>query len=440
MLVQSSLHLSLEGGKDIESLERNCEDSIPLDPNSSVSVNLKLMKIPHPTPFLFLLLQLQAFLLLNSLSIDSSFNHSISNDDDNAHLLQDVLKELAAKQKWDLEGIKILELDVESLRFGFAESYEVRLGLGKTRLLAKFSDEVSSWKKPSSANQTRFGSLINGIGSMAAIRSFKIVGPFDLMVEGEARLSISLPNATHVGVKRILVGEGITVEVSEAEEVSVFYSSDLPKLLNGTRRSNEKIRIYPFRLPFCSPLLPLRVLGSATLSAYRTRNPDDYIRTRFLSKDSIELLPNKCYGRNTHIENSPLLGSLKPQFHMLNSIFQRYLSNWILQNGLLAFVEVKMRASVFVRFQLELENTFGTNSSLYARLAEWRTKPTVERASFEVLARLDPVRLKPLVVKKLKPLIVADSTEWRNLLPNISFTKFPSLLVSPEALTLDVKW
>lgn len=247
-------------------------------------------------------------------------------------------------------------------------------------------------------------------------------------------------NATHVGVKRILVGEGITVEVSEAEEVSVFYSSDLSKLLNETRRSNGKIRTYPFRLPFCSPLLPLRVLGSATLSAYRTQNPDDYIRTRFLSKDSIELLPNKCYGRNTHIENSPLLGSLKPQFHMLDTVFQRYLRNWILQNGLLAFVKVKMRACVVVRFQLELENTFGTNSSLYARLAEWRTKPTVERASFEVLARLDTVRLKPLAVKKLKPLIVADSTEWRNLLPNISFTKFPSLLVSPEALTLDVKW
>lgn len=397
------------------------------------------MKIPHRTPLLFLLLQLQASMFFNSLSIASSLNHSSSNDDDNAHLLQDVLKELAAKQKWDLEGMKILKLDVGRVRFGCAERYEIRLGLGKTRLLAKFSDEVSSWKKPSYANDTSFGSLINGIGSMAAVRSFKIVGPFDLMVEGDARLSISLPNATHVGLKRILVGEGITVEVSEAEEVSVFYSSDLSRLLNETR-SNGKIRVYPFRLPFCAPLLPLHILGSAILSAYRTRNPDDYIKTSFLSKNSIELLPDKCYGRDTHIANSPLLDSLKPQFHMLESVFQRYLSNWILQNGLLAFVKVKMRASVVVRFQLELENTFGTNSSHHVRLAEWRTKPTVERASFEVLARLDAVRLKPLVVKKLQPLIVADSTEWRNLLPNISFTKFPSLLVPPEALTLDVKW
>ncbi|XP_038899718.1 uncharacterized protein LOC120086963 [Benincasa hispida] len=414
------------------------------NPFGSILIRLseaKVMKIPHRTPLLFLLLQLQASIFFNSLSIVSSLNHSSSNDDNNAHLFQDVLKELAAKQKWDLEGIKILEFDVESVRFGFAESYEIRLGLGKTRLLAKFSDEVSSWKKPSYANETSFGSLINGIGSVAVIRSFKIVGPFDLMVEGDAHLSILLPNnATHAGLKRILVGEGITVEVSDAEEVSVFYSSNLSRLLNETRTSNGKVRTYPFRLPFCSPLLPLRVLGSATLSAYRTQNPNDYIRSSFLSKDSIELLPDKCFSRNTHTENSPLLDSLKPQFNMLESVFQRYLSNWILQNGLLAFVKVKMRASVVVQFQLELENTFGTNSSRYARLAEWRTKPTVERASFEVLARLDALRLKPLVIKKLKPLIVADSTEWRNLLPNISFTKFPSLLVPPEALTLDVKW
>lgn len=247
-------------------------------------------------------------------------------------------------------------------------------------------------------------------------------------------------NATHVGLKRILVGEGITVEVSEAEEVSVFYSSGLARLLKETRMSDGKTRIYPFWLPFCSPLLPLRILGSATLSAYRTRNPDDYIRTRFLSKDSIELLPDKCYGRNTFTESSPLLDSLKMRFKMLESVLQHYLSSRILQNGLLAFVKVKMRASVVARFQLELESTIGTNSSRYARLAEWRTKPTVERASFEVLARLDAVRLKPLAVKKLRPLIMADSTEWRNLLPNISFTKFPSLLVPPEALTLDVKW
>ncbi|XP_022982258.1 uncharacterized protein LOC111481138 [Cucurbita maxima] len=401
----------------------------------------KAMTIHRPTTLLFLLLQLQAFMFFYSLSIASSLNHSISNSENNAHFLQDVLKEIAKKQEWDSEEIRILKLDFGNVRFGCAESHEIRLGLGKTRLLAKFSDEVSSWNKPNYANATSFSSLINGIGSMAAIRSFKIVGPFDLMVEEDAHLSLSLPNnATHVGLKRILVGEGITVEVSEAEEVSVFYSSDLVRLLNETRTGNGKTRIYPFWLPFCSPLLPLRILGSATLSAYRTRNPDDHVRTSFLSKDSIELLPDKCYGRNTYTQNSPILDSFKLRFNMLESILQRYLSNRILQNGLLAFVKVKMRASVVVRFQLELESTIGTNSSRYARLAEWRTKPTVERASFEVMVRPDAVSLKPLAVKKLRPLIVADSTEWRNLLPNISFTKFPSLLVPPEALTLDVKW
>lgn len=103
------------------------------------------------------------------------------------------MKVLAAKQEWNLEEMRVLNLDVGSVRFGYTESYEIRLGFGKTQLLAKFSDEVSSWKKPSYANETSFDSLINGIDSMAAIRSFEIVGPLDLMVEGDARLSLSLP-------------------------------------------------------------------------------------------------------------------------------------------------------------------------------------------------------------------------------------------------------
>ncbi|XP_022139778.1 uncharacterized protein LOC111010591 isoform X2 [Momordica charantia] len=388
----------------------------------------KEMKIHRRTPLLFFLLQLQ---------IASSL---CSNSDNN--LLQDVLKQIAGKQGWDLEEMRISKLDVGTLRFGCAESYEIHLELGKTRLLAKFSDEVSSWRKPSYGNETSFGSLINDIASIAAIRSFKIVGPFELMVEGDAQLSLFLPNATHVGLKRILVGEGITVEVSEAEEVSVFYSSDLARLLDQTRMTNGKTKFYPFWLPFCLPLLPIRILGSVTLSAYRTRNPDDYIRTTFLSKDSIELLPDKCYGRNTYTKKSPLLDSLKLRFNTLESVLQRHFSNRILQNSFLGFVKVKMRASVVVWFQLEVESNIGTNSSRYAKLTEWRTRPAVERAVFEVLARVNALtlRLKSLTVKKLKPLIVADSIEWRYLLPNISFTKFPSLRVRPEALTLDVKW
>lgn len=103
------------------------------------------------------------------------------------------MKQIAGKQGWDLEEMRISKLDVGTLRFGCAESYEIHLELGKTRLLAKFSDEVSSWRKPSYGNETSFGSLINDIASIAAIRSFKIVGPFELMVEGDAQLSLFLP-------------------------------------------------------------------------------------------------------------------------------------------------------------------------------------------------------------------------------------------------------
>ena len=73
-------------------------------------------------------------------------------------------------------------------------------------------------------------------------------------------------------------------------------------------------------------------------------------------------------------------------------------------------------------------------------MEEWRTRPTVEHVWFEVLARIERKRLKPLAVKKIKPFIGVDSSAWSNLMANMSFTKLSSVLVSPEALTLDVNW
>lgn len=73
-------------------------------------------------------------------------------------------------------------------------------------------------------------------------------------------------------------------------------------------------------------------------------------------------------------------------------------------------------------------------------MEEWRTKPSVEHVWFDVLARIENRRLMPIVVKKMKPFVGVDSYAWSNLMANMSFTKLSSVLVAPEALTLDVNW
>ncbi|XP_057989194.1 uncharacterized protein LOC110652188 isoform X2 [Hevea brasiliensis] len=89
---------------------------------------------------------------------------------------------------------------------------------------------------------------------------------------------------------------------------------------------------------------------------------------------------------------------------------------------------------------LEIEKNVGRDETFDDVLEDWRTKPTVERVWFEVMARIEAEKLRVLMVKKVRPFVALDSVSWSNLMYNISFTKFPSILVPPESLTLDVKW
>lgn len=250
------------------------------------------------------------------------------------------------------------------------------------------------------------------------------------------------------GLKRVLVGEGITVEVTRATQVSVFHASDLGSPLNASAATidKEKSEFWSFWHSYCAPLIPIRVLGPATLVAYRTRNPCAHVETKFMSKEIIELLPEKCF--NSHRtykkqKRSCPIDSLSLRISMLERFWKGFLGDRIRQKGLSGFLEGKIKASTIVRFKLELERDFRRKGILQQDIAAWRTRPAVERVWFEVLARVElersRLRLRPLLVKKIRPFIIADSAEWDNP-SNTSFTKSQSILVAPEALTLDVKW
>ena len=67
-------------------------------------------------------------------------------------------------------------------------------------------------------------------------------------------------NRTHTGFKRILVGEGITVEVRGAREVAAFQASDLGSTVNRSNVAvNERSEFWPFWHAFCRPLVQIQV-------------------------------------------------------------------------------------------------------------------------------------------------------------------------------------
>ncbi|KAK7291142.1 hypothetical protein RIF29_06054 [Crotalaria pallida] len=383
--------------------------------------------------FFFFLLQITAFASSNA----SSTSHS-----NLTHILQDVLKAVTAKQKWDLKDIQVVKLDVGKVRFGTFQSYEFRIGSGKNNnLTLKFSDPVASWNK-FRRPEPDLGSLIHRIGYLAVLDGIKLDGPFELRVHGFHNLSLSLPmNVSYTGLKRILVGEGITIEVRGAQEISLFHSADLDLQMNGsTPFSKGKSDFCPFLQSTCIPLIPIRILGSASLISYRSRNPYSYIESRLISEDTVELLPEKCYHGHMYRKRACPIDSLSLRLSMMERILRSLLVRKILRDQFLGFLKANIKASVAVKFPLELEIDVGSNVTRGRTLPDWRTRPSVERVWFEILAKVEENKLKPVSIKKVKPFIEFDSVSWSNLLSNMSYTKMRPVLLPPEALTLDVKW
>ncbi|KAK4274730.1 hypothetical protein QN277_017913 [Acacia crassicarpa] len=383
--------------------------------------------------FLILLLQILA---IRPPSVTSSpFYHNAS------YILQDVVKAISAKQKWDFDDVRVSKFDVGKVRFSSSLKYEFRVGLGRHHLLLRSSEQVGSWnkfRKPKSD----LGSLIRQVSSLAVIHTFKLEGPFELGVDGHHQMTLSLPmNISYTGLKHILVGEGITLEVRGAQEVSLFHSSDLDLQTNGSTLFNQGTSgFWPLMQSVCMSLIPIRILGSASLVAYRSRNPDVYIENTYISGDTIELLPEKCYHGPVYRKRACPINSFRLRLSMLEKVLRSLLGRKVLQNQVSGLVKANVKTSSNIRFTIELERVVGSNITVNGTLPKWRTRPGVERDWFQIWARVEAGTLKPLMIKKSKPFIESDSVSWGNLMSNMSFTKLRSVLVPPEALTLDVKW
>ncbi|KFK29079.1 hypothetical protein AALP_AA7G086200 [Arabis alpina] len=354
-------------------------------------------------------------------------------------ILQDVLKEISVKQKWNLEEVRFSKLEVKKLRIGIGRRFEIRIRFGKTRFVFNFPDEVTDWRR-SGGREVELMEVVREINSSMVLSPLVLNGPLELRVGDDDRLSLALPmNISHSGLKRVLISEGISVEIREAQAVSLFHSSQ--RRFAATVDSvdkKERSCLWSFLDSVCLPLPPIQILGSASLVAFRTKKADSEIKTSYLSNDAIQLLPDKCYSRapsyRQHRLPTNLLGlKIDKLEKVLNS----------LGNGnrqMVSSVTAKLKASSILRFQLEIERSFGSNESVISKIVEWRTKPKIERVWFDITAKVEGDKLKAVGMKKVLPFIQVDTEAWSSLMSNISFTKFPSILGPQEALTLGVKW
>ncbi|KAL2574867.1 hypothetical protein AAZV13_17G213700 [Glycine max] len=328
--------------------------------------------------------------------------------------------------------------------FGTSLSYEFRIRFGtdnNDNFTLKFVDQVATWNKFRTPF-TDLPPLVHRLGSFPLLHTLKLEGPFALRVDALHNLSLSLPmNVSYTGLKHILVGEGITVEVRRAQEISLFYSSDLDLQMNGSAMCSEgKSDLWPFMRSTCMALIPIRISGSASLVAYRARNAYAQIATTLISEDAIELLPEKCYHGHVFRKRACPIDSLSLRLSLLEKVLRSFLDHKILKDQLFGLLKANIKASAVVKFPLELERDISNNATLNRTIPDWRTRPGFERFWFEILARVEENKLKPLLIKEVRPFIESVSVSWANLMSNMSYTKLRPVFFLPEPLTLDVKW
>jgi len=252
-------------------------------------------------------------------------------------------------------------------------------------------------------------------------------------------------NVTHGGLRRILVGNGITIKIEGTQDVTLFHPHDIGlKFDRSSAKANQdSYQFWPLGLPSCAALLSVRVVGPAAIVAFRTRNSEAYIETVSHTDDTVELLPDKCHS-NGYFKNIPSwpFGSLGSKLVLLEIALRNFLGNSLLQGRPARLLKAKIISSKLVKFRLEVERDITENDRKWKRVAEWRTKPVIERIWFEMVARVEAGKgWKHMVVRKLtRPIMAVESSPWSNLMSNISFTQIPSIVLPPEALTLDVNW
>ncbi|KAK8969535.1 hypothetical protein KSP40_PGU002629 [Platanthera guangdongensis] len=361
--------------------------------------------------------------------------------------LKEILNAIEAKEQWDPDvDARVSVVETESARVSAIQSFEFHVRSGWRTLILKFVEEAEAWRK-AGKGEVQFGtdSVSLDEGFRPGIRVLKLEGPLELHAIGDNEFSLHLPsvNITHQALKRVLVGEGISIEIDGDGEISIFYPYDI-SFLSSSKHKQSRDQFWPLGLFSCAPMVLVRVACSASLVAFRIPDAGAYVKSTFLSRNTIELLPEKCYSNGlyerTRFSASPTLAS---KFAVMDQFLSSFLGRTVSLGRSSRLLRTKITSSSLLKFHVEVERNITDNDKYWKNVAEWRTRPNAERSWFEIIGRFEEGGrgLRPFTIRKLsRPLMMVESAAWSHLMSNISFTEFPSFVVPPEALTLDVKW
>ncbi|KAK4276643.1 hypothetical protein QN277_014769 [Acacia crassicarpa] len=207
-----------------------------------------------------------------------------------SHMLQDVVEVISASGNWNVEDVRVSE--VQEARYSIAQFYEFSVELDDNHFgPISFSDDFGSWRKFRKP-KSDFYSLVNDTNSLAVMDTLEIEGPVELWVDHPHRFSLSLPNnICHVDLNRILVVEGITLQVRKASEVYLSYSSSYNLNVLFEELEYSAYRPYMSSSSKLIQLVGVHIRGTASVAAHVTGIPRMPVDTSPISDDAILLHP-----------------------------------------------------------------------------------------------------------------------------------------------------
>jgi hypothetical protein len=382
--------------------------------------------------------------------------------------LSEVIQVISAAQDWNSEEVVVSNIDTAGAKVGKTQSYELEVQVGEKVFPARFVDELTSsrysgGKETAVDGENSFGGLMEAanLAAEAVLLPFQMEGPLEVWIEEANNLQLVMPDNNNIGgLKHLILAEGVVVTVEGAREVSLAYPVDFPSSLNTSFPvSGPGSNLWALSLSLRHAmqlegrhLVALRIVGPTLMVAAALGNQEtaeSNVEAKFFAPGALELFTNRTesnspspIGKLTDQQTWPLpsLYSSDLKLLFLEKLLIKYLGNRAYREGSFRIIRASATASVFVKIQLELKKKISNDSFDSDLWPAWRTRPTVQRLHFEVLARVEGKKLKPILIKRLKPFVKVETYSWSALMSNVSFTSFPSVLIPCSPLTLDVQW
>ena len=103
--------------------------------------------------------------------------------------LQDIVQRISASKEWNVDNVRILNIDSKNAKFTKATDYELKIKIGDQILPTKFVDEIPKWEhlgdlENISQDQDHHEKTSKVLWSSKALQSvlapFQLNGPLDL--------------------------------------------------------------------------------------------------------------------------------------------------------------------------------------------------------------------------------------------------------------------